>query len=468
MSLTKSEFDILADGGSVDFGLPADPGAISPDGIFFTNIFFTTTGGGNSGTVPQGVSSLNVVDDIGEFDNNAEFIVRNSTVTVGDDLTLRETQDSIISLSGSGTTVTMAGTSSSGSNDVRLSAQQGSESTNFIFVSDGASLVFADVANKGKSINVGVNEGAEQDGATIEPGGKSVDSTMIIEGAGTTVSIPDSGGDRGTMTIGQIRDAEDGVVDPTTGRTADALVVVRDGAQVDIRQNVQIGRVDDDTDGDATGALIVEGTGTVFNIGQTGAPGNAGFMRVAENGGTGYLVIRDGAQFNMLASTEREDGIQLSGASDRPGGEAHAVVTGSGTRLFIEEGYIDVGNNDGTATFELSDGAELAARRMSVALGGTAEAVITGAGTIADFTQGDGNVEIATLDDSEGRSTDVTGTLTVSDGASVEVGGFVGIADTRGVEGGSATGTLIIEGAGTEFSVGSDDGTGDDGFMRVA
>ncbi|MEL6913149.1 MAG: calcium-binding protein [Pseudomonadota bacterium] len=467
MSLTKSQFDILAAGGNVSFGLPTDPGPGSADGIFFSDFFFDTATG-DQDTTAQGLSALTSLDDIFERGDSAEFIIRNATVDVGDDFGLRDGLGGLISISGAAASLNLDG-NGGGSYRIRIDAHDARDVSGTIFVSDGADIVFGnDDPGTGRGFAIGRNTEPEIDGGSLVPGGQSVDGTLVIEGTGTTVSVLNATDDRGEMQIGVVSDSEDGVVDTTTNRTADGLVIVRDGAEVNIRQFLKIGDADNVAGAEATGALIVEGAGTTFTLGQTGAPGNAGFMRVGEEGGTGYFVLRDGAEFNILQSRDDAGGIQFSGSSNEAGGEGHGVVTGAGTRLFVESGTIEVGRNTGTASFEVSDGAEVEANSLRVGRGGTAEGLITGAGTFVDLTNGEFNdLEVGNLDRFSSGVSSVEATLTISDGAVVDVGGFVGVGQIRDDVGGTADGTLIVEGADTSVTVGGG-ASSEAGFMRVA
>ena len=468
MSLTKQEFDVLAAGGSVSFNLPADPGVTSQDGIFFQNLFFRTANGDSSSTA-QGLTSLVTLQDIGNFQrDNTQFIARNSSVTVGDDFGSTFGTDSLFSISGPSASLTLLGEEGN-STRIRMASEDGNSTTATMYFSDGAQVVVDNPeGDRGRGISVGVNFEAFLDDGMLRPSGQSVDATLVIEGANTSVSVLNSNGDRGSLDIGRVFQSEDGLADTTTNRSAEGTVIVRDGADVNIRQFVGIGTTDNVVDATATGALIVEGAGTTFTLGQNNTTGNEGFMRVGEEGGTGFLVIREGAQFSILENNDRAAGIQLSGSSERAGGEGHGVVTGTGTRLLVENGSISVGRNVGTASFEISDGARLDARSFRVAEGGIATATITGSDTEVFLTDGtEGQIEVGRVQTSDPTIPSADGTLTISDGAQVEVRNFIGVGDADGLNGVTATGALIIEGADTTVTVGSESRTGENGFMRL-
>ncbi|WP_299705091.1 calcium-binding protein [uncultured Tateyamaria sp.] len=472
MPLTQEQLDALFAGDTVDFGLPADPGPASANGIFFQNVSFQTATGDADSTA-QGLGSLSVLNDIGNFQrDDTSFIARNATVTVGDDFGTTSGTDSILSISGPATTLTMNGQAGN-STRFRMATELGASTSATAFISDGAQVVIDNPdATSGRGLQIGVNFGPFDLDGSPTAGGQSVDATLVIEGTDTELSVLNSaGGDRGSLEIGTISPPDDGLTDTTVNRSAEGLVIVRDGAEVNIRQFVGIADTNGVAGATAEGALIVEGAGTVFNIGTEARMGQNAFMRVAEEGGTGYFVLRDGAAFTMFRGDEDEfgAGIQFSGASDRPGGNATGLITGAGTTLVVENGSIFVGQNTGTASVTISDGADVDARRVSVGQGGTADLTIEGTNTRVDLSNGtEGNLEVGRITDQDMSVTSASGTVTIRDGAQVQIREFVGVGDLDGRTGATAEGTLIVEGAGTSVTVGSADRTGLNGFMRVA
>ncbi|SHH76369.1 beta strand repeat-containing protein [Marivita hallyeonensis] len=585
--------EINADGsvGEVGFDLPSDPGLNSPDGIFFENVFFTTDTGTSSDT-PQGLLELETNGDIfAATGTPSSFVVKNAELTVGDDFQISD-GDSVFSLTGPSTLVTLPGTEFSGSSQLRVSTSDGRSTTGTFFINDGAQVIVDhfDPDSRG-SIEIARNSGPEIENDVLLPGGQSVVGNLVIEGAQTTVSVINSGGgERGSLTIANISSGEDGVTDTTQNRTADGLVIIRDGAEVNVRNFVSIADADNVAGAVANGTLIVEGNGTLFtaglatnegrsggiNVAEEGGNGELilrdgaemrlfagdefgafldlssgsdengtatalftgvgtsllveeggifvghrsgqaeftvsdgatvfagdiiaaedgtasitiegagtnvtlggesgvgrdGFLRIAEDGGTGSLVLRDGAQLDLLSGEEFGAGIQLSGRSDRIGGTATFDVTGSGTELLVEDGYIEVGRNVGTATLTVSNGASVTAEGINTAINSTGTTTITGQGTIVTLSYGEqGGMGIAEI-----RGQDVVGdgdpvaegTVTISDGASVSLRQSIIIGDANNVEGATADGTLIVEGLGTMVTLGSASGVGDNGFMRVA
>ncbi|MEM8633381.1 MAG: hypothetical protein AAGF33_00245 [Pseudomonadota bacterium] len=466
MALTQAQFNIFLAGGDVDFNLPADPGPTSPDGIFFENVFFTTSTGDANSTA-QGLTTLTALNDIANFElDDTSFIARNATVTVGDDFGTTFGTDSILSISGANAVLNMPGQAGNG-NFFRMASEDGNITTATAYISNGATVTIDNPdANSGRGISVGVSFSAFQDGDDFIAGGQSVDATLVIEGAGTTVSILNTaGGNQGSIAIAAVFESD--IADTTTNRSAEGRLIIRDGAELNVHEFIGVGNANNIAGATAEGALIVEGDGTVVNVGNTDRDGDGGFMRVAEEGGTGFFVLRDGAEFNMFRG-EFNAGIQFSGATSREGGNATGLITGTDTRLFVEDGNIDVGRNIGTASLTISDGATVEARSLATAQAGTATTDVEGQNTRLILDNGtDGSLSVGAIDNQTNAIPSADGTMTISDGAQVQVRDFVNIGDTNGVAGATATGTLIVEGAGTSVTVGNADGVGRAGFMRV-
>ncbi|GGX39096.1 hypothetical protein GCM10007385_02550 [Tateyamaria omphalii] len=468
MPITQAQLDAYLAGNSVDFNLTPDPGPTSTNGIFFQNVFFDTATG-DSNSTPQGLATLTALNDISNFNqDDTSFIVRNAIVNVGDDFGTTFGTDSILSISGPSAVLNMTGQPGN-STRFRMASEDGNTTTATAYISDGAQVTIDNAdPNAGRGFQVGTNFGAFDDNGLVRPGGQSVSATLVIEGSNTVVSVLNTaGGDRGSLDIGRVFRPDDGVIDTTTNRSAEGRVIVSDGAELNVHQFIGIGTTDGIAGATAEGALVVEGAGTVVNVGNSDGSGENGFMRVAEEGGTGFFILRDGAEFNMFSGTF-DAGIQFSGGGDREGGDATGIVTGTGTRLFVENGFIEVGRNIGTASLTISDGAEVETRGMAVAQAGTSDVVVEGTGTRLILASGtEGYLDIGTFGNQSNFIPSTTGTMTIRDGAEVNVRQFVGIGDTQGRDGATATGTLIVEGAGTIVTVGSEDRTGPNGFMRI-
>ncbi len=476
MILTQQQLDAILAGTDVDYDLPDNPGPTSDSGIFFENVFFSTQSG-DASTTPQGELTLDILGDFGGFtDENgtAAFVARNAQVTVGDDFGTAGSIDSVFSISGPSASLDFLGLESSGS-AFRIASFDGGTTSATFFVSDGANVTIDhSQSDRAGSISLAVSFGAFQDGDDVQPGGQSVDGTLVIEGDGTTVSIVNTaGGEQGFVDIARIdQPVSDGLVDTTTNRTADGFLLVRDGAELNVLNAITVGDANGIDGASAHGAFVVEGAQTSVTVGGESGIGRDGFMRVADEGGTGLFVLREGAQFNLLSGEDFGGGLQLSGGSTRNGGEATAIVVGADTRLFVEDGSIDVGRNGGEADLVLADGASIQARNLNTARNSVGTTTIEGDGTELTLSDGSqGNLQVAQVDqasvDATGNSTAV-GTVTIRDGASVNVRSFVGVADENGIDGASATGTLIVEGAQTSVTVGDESRTERNGFMRVA
>lgn len=585
--------EIAADGsvGEGGFDLPVDPGLNSPDGIFFENVFFNTETG-DDGDTPQGLLALETLGDLNAGSQNpSELVVKNAQLTVGDDLRISN-EGSVFSFTGPSTAVSLPGIDNDSDTSLRISSSNGDRASGTVFINGGADVII-DTAdpNGNPQVVIGRNGSAEIEEGVLLPGGQSVEGTLVVEGSGTTLTVQNtSGGERGGLQIAAINAAQDGVVDTTTNRTADGLAIIRDGAEVAIRNSVSIADADNIEGAVANGTLIVEGIGTLFsagletnegrsggiNVAEDGGNGELilrdgaemrlfagsefgafldlasgsdengtatalvtdvgtsllvedggifvghnsgeadftvsngatimareiiaardgtasitiegsgtsvvlggesgvgfdGFMRIAQDGGTGSLVLRDGAQLSLLSGEEFGAGIQLSGGSDRTGGTAAFDVTGSGTELLVENGYIEAGRNVGTATLTVSNGASVTAEGINTAINSTGTTTITGPGTMVTLSDGEqGGMGIAEIrgQDIVGDGDPVAdGSVTISDGANVSLRQSIIIGDANNVEGATADGTLIVEGANTIVTLGSDTGTGDNGFMRIA
>ncbi|MEM6938772.1 MAG: DUF4214 domain-containing protein [Pseudomonadota bacterium] len=472
MALTQEQIDILASGGDIDFGLPTNPGPSSADGIFFNNVSFQTDTG-NQDDTPQGESAITVTNDFnGGTGPDASLVVRNADLTVADDFGTFRSEGAVYAISGPDASLAITGRAGDNSS-IRLATFDGLSTLATYFVSDGAQVTVDHFeADRRGSIDIGVNWGPfTNDDGSVTPSGGSVDGTLVIEGSGTSVRVQQSaGGDRGSMNVGRVDPAEGGLEDTTPNRNADGLVIVRDGSDVSIHQFVGLGDANNVSGATANGTLIVEGAGTSMTVGDPNRTVSDGFMRVAAEGGTGTFILRDGAEFNLLAGNQFGGGLQLSGGSTQDGGDATALVTGAGTLLFVEEGNISVGRNGGTASFTISDQATVETRSFDVGRNSMAEALVTGEGTSLSMVDGEeGSLNIGFVrDGSTPENLDAQGTMTISNGADVTVREFVGVGDANAVEGATATGTLIVEGAGTTVTVGAEGGTGPNGFMRIA
>ena len=473
MALTQEQLDILAQGGVVDFGLPVDPGLISDDGIFFDNVFFQTVNG-NSSTTPQGLLSLELTNDLGNFmRDDTFFIVRNAQVTVADDFGTTSGDDSIISISGSTAQVTLTGGSPLSSNpnpNFRLAGETGREASATAFISDGARVTIDNVdPNGSRGIDVAVNFEGFDDGTQVFPGGQSIDATLVIEGDGTLVEVLNSQGDRGSLSIARINSPPDDLEDTTTNRSATGLVIIRDDAEVNIRQSINIGDANNIDGATADGSLLIEGEGTQVTVGSETRTGDNGSMRIAEEGGSGALIIRDGAELTLLAGDEFGGGIQLSGGSDRLGGDATAIITGAGTRIIAEQGSIEVGRNGGDSRFTASDGAIIDALFFTSGRSGSAETVFEGEGTELNLSGSQVVPEFGAFL-TVGRDTD--GSFIVRDGADIAIIGdgeaFPGFQAGRN-DGG--LGVISVTGVGSTITVdGADNvetGEGETGFLRA-
>ncbi|MCX7560413.1 DUF4214 domain-containing protein [Sulfitobacter sp. F26204] len=477
MALTTEQLDILAAGGEVDLGLPADPGVNSPEGIFFQDFYFETETGDSSSTA-QGLFSLTTINDVGAFPLTSEgiFIARNADVIVGDDFGASRASNDIVSISGPAASLMLPGQDSS-SAQLRLVAGDGSDVVSTFFISDGAQVTVAQTnPAEGAGVSVGRNWGAFVEsgslvsGSDIWPGGQSVDGTLIVEGSGTTLSVVlPSGGRYGDMTVGQVERPGDGTTDTTTNRSADGLAIIRDGAVVNIHQYVGLGDANGIEGATANGTLIVEGAGTTVNVG-TGAENiSQGFMRIAEEGGRGVFILRDGAEFNLLAGSEHGGGMQLSGGGDRDGGQAAAIITGEGTRLFAEQGFIEIGRNGGDSQFIVSDGADVEALFFSSGLFGSAETIFEGEGTSLILSGSQVTPQYSAFLQ-VGRDAD--GTFTLRDGADITIIGDGG--DYPGFQVGrndGSNGILTVTGAGSTIAIDGaqnvDDGSGATGITRA-
>ena len=363
------------------------------------------------------------------------------------------------------------------SNGFRMSSESGGTTTATTFISDGATLT-VDNPEEGRfrSLQIGVNFGAfNNDPFPVEPGGQSVDATLVIEGLGTLVSIePSDIGNDGTLEIGHVNDTGSevsaGFVDPTVNRSADGLTIVRDGASLEVGQFISLGDENNVNGATANGSLFIEGSGTSVTVGNPAGTSDSGFMRIAEEGGTGSLVIRDGAELTLLAGADGfGGGIQLSGASNRVGGDATLIATGAGTRVTAEQGQISVGRNVGDATFLASDGASIETVFFTSGRSGSGETIFEGEGTTLDLSGAQTNPEFGAFL-TVGRDTD--GTFIVRDGADVSITGdggeFPGFQAGRN-DGGEgvvtvtgASSTIIVNGANN-----LETGEGETGFIRA-
>jgi T5SS/PEP-CTERM-associated repeat protein len=471
MALTTEQLDILAAGGEVDFDLPEDPGVLSPDGIFFQNVDFQTETG-DSSTTDQGLFSLDAIWSILGIpaSENASFVARNAAVSAGDNLGMTAGSNGVFSISGPDATLALLALQD-GTGGLRIGSQNGSMSSGTAFISDGAQVTLdtPDANGGGSSVHIGTNFGPfERSDGTVNPSGQSVDGTLIVEGVDTTLTVLNSaGGARGQFEIGSVFRGSEGTIDTAVGRSASGLAIIRDRAEVNIHQYVGLGDANGLEGATANGTLIVEGEGTTVTVGTGGGNISQGFMRIAEEGGRGVFILRDGAEFNLLAGNEYGGGMQLSGGSDRDGGDAAAIITGQGTRLLLEQGNLEVGRNGGTASFTASEGATVEALFFSSGRGGYGETVFEGEGTSLILSGEEVTPEFGAFLH-VGR--DAEGIFTLRDGADITItgdGGYYPGFQAGRNDGGN--GTLTITGAGSTITVEGadnvDDGLGTTGVI---
>ncbi len=450
-----------------------DPSEEHPDGIFFEDFFFQTSSGNHEASI-QGLKNLNVIGDIGGFGDASKLVVNNSKLIIADDIALNS-GSSTISFSGAQTGVFLTGSTSSNNSTIRLSARNEETASANVFISDGAQVT-VNHSREGASsaIRIAMNKEAEFEDNVLTPGGQSVTGALLVEGDQTKLSIINSGGGRGSLSIASVEKADDAFIDTTVNREANGLVVVRDSATITVQSDIHIADANNVADARANGALIVEGEETRVIVGDDSS-GGQGFMRIAEEGGTGTLIVRDGAHMTLLSGEEYGGGIELSGGSDRIGGTAHAEVTGEGTVLNVEHGSIAVGRNIGEASLTVSDGATVSARSLSTGQNSTGTITIEGPETsvILSSNRDWSYMDIGIFDTEYTVSTTVAnlsanGTVLIRDGATVSIEHSSIIGDANNVQGATATGTLIIEGQETRVTLGDKDGTGQEGFMRIA
>jgi len=450
-----------------------DPSEEHPDGIFFEDFFFQTSSGNHEASI-QGLKNLNVIGDIGGFGDASKLVVNNSKLIIADDIALNS-GSSTISFSGAQTGVFLTGSTSSNNSTIRLSARNEETASANVFISDGAQVT-VNHSREGASsaIRIAMNKEAEFEDNVLTPGGQSVTGALLVEGDQTKLSIINSGGGRGSLSIASVEKADDAFIDTTVNREANGLVVVRDSATITVQSDIHIADANNVADARANGALIVEGEETRVIVGDDSS-GGQGFMRIAEEGGTGTLIVRDGAHMTLLSGEEYGGGIELSGGSDRIGGTAHAEVTGEGTVLNVEHGSIAVGRNIGEASLTVSDSATVSARSLSTGQNSTGTITIEGPETsvILSSNRDWSYMDIGIFDTEYTVSTTVAnlsanGTVLIRDGATVSIEHSSIIGDANNVQGATATGTLIIEGQETRVTLGDKDGTGQEGFMRIA
>lgn len=350
------------------------------DGIFFEGLSFQSDIGSQE-DILQGLKILSVSGDIESSEVEQLLVVKNSDLVIAGDIKLTNGASNVY-LSGERSNIILTGSTSDNDSVIEIAARSGETSSGAIYISDGAQVTVDHSQNEASSsITIAVNGGAEIRDGVLDQGGQSIIGSLIVDGDQTRLSVIHSGGDDGFLSIGSVKRDADGVLDTTQNRHAEGLVVVRNGATLNVSSSINISDGNNVTGANVNGALVVEGQGTQVIVGDESGVGNAGFMRIAEEGGTGWLILRDGANVNILSSERNGGGIQMSGGSDRNGGTAFADVTGEGTVLQVNDGYIRVGTNIGQAHLTVADGAHILANSISAGVQSTGTILIEGVDT---------------------------------------------------------------------------------------
>ncbi len=199
--------------------------------------------------------------------------------------------------------------------------------------------------------------------------------------------------------------------------------VISDGGTVETIAN----NTDVAVDAFETGTFRVTGAGSSFL--------SFGGTNVATDGGQGYLVVEDGGRFENT-------GDIIIGAF---GGVGDLTITDSGTLLLLNssggfDGRVVVGDNGGTGSFLMNQGAVLESVWLNVGedIGSVGTAVISGAGTTV-------TTEFILVGGNGGD-----GSLIVEEGATI-------IADQVYI-GGVSEADIIVRGVGTTWTVNNNGG----------
>lgn len=173
------------------------------------------------------------------------------------------------------------------------------------------------------------------------------------------------------------------------------------------------------------------GVGTVLISGSDASWTSTGELTIGQNGGTGSITVSDGASL-----TSRRFSLSSASWESGSGGNGSLTVTGTGT-TWTNTGGVDIARTDGsTGSLTISDGAEAYIRSVGVYMGAGGQLLITGEDTHVEIGN-PGNLSEAAWLSPDG------GTVTVSDGAYVYASGiYAG-------SGGSDLVTMTITGSGT-------------------
>lgn len=446
-----------------------DPAANSPDGVFFENTEFVTDGGDHT-TFAQGATELEASDDL-NIDAAGRFVARNAVVDIGDDYNTYSETLSRSGLSGAGTTVTLLDGKTGDSSNFRVGINEGGESAQaYVRIDDGATVVLPDRPDTTERLRVGYNEGAYNDGGAVVGGGKDIDGTLIVRGAGTRITLE---AEDSELRVGSLGFMDAGITDTTEDRTAHGYLSIEDGAVVQIGQ---FGFVGDNPNsgpgGSADGTVVIQGEGSLLEMGGDPTVGQNGFLGITRGEGTsGALIIRDGGSLVLREGSNFGGSLHFSGLTATAGGDAYGLVTGAGSSIMAEDGIVHVGFNGGMSHFMVAEGARVDALFFNSGRAGEGHTIVSGEGTLLNLLGTD--VEDSGFGAFLTVGRDVVGTFSVEDGADVVITGdggtFPGFQVGRN-DGGD--GTITVTGAGSTITIDGadnlDDGFGSSGFIQIA
>jgi len=300
------------------------------------------------------------------------------------------------------------------------------------------------IARDGSTGILAVSNGGDAGALSFVVGrGDNADGTLLVTGAGSTVTVGDVYGQYGAYDgnsysayAGGITLGRDGAATGTLDILDGGVVNVVNTAGVTSDPFINIGR-----DNGSEGFLTVSGTGSQLNVVQAGgmndpSRSDIGFLNVGRNG-TGTLIVESGGEVNMsgTGSILRLGRDRNDGPTD---GNENLLEIRSGGAVNVEgdeDAQVSVAHSDGTVGRLIVDGigSELNISSDSQSLDGFAASLLVG-------RRGVGTSEVTN-----------GGTITI-DGSGDEfpaliVGGFVATSASAG------DGSLVVDGVGSSVTV---------------
>jgi T5SS/PEP-CTERM-associated repeat protein len=276
--------------------------------------------------------------------------------------------------------------------------------------------------------------------------------TVLVSGVGSKIEFL---GDNTVVNVGRMGAGTTGSLTINNGGTMNGSRTLNIG-----RGRENAARVTEVGLG-ATGTVIVDGVGSMLNIGGVATCctdiGDGASVSVGRNDGVGTLTIRNGAQMKVDARGATAFTGGLNVARDALSTGTLTIESGGKLELLSDSNGAGFGMNvarAGTGTLHVTGGGQLVITNTgtaggalnfggtsAVTTGGTFSGVISGAGTAVTISGIDMSLRL-------GRSAGSNGTLTIDDGAVVAPGRRLNVGDGPG-----SSATLNVAGTGTTINI---------------